>query len=341
MLPDRNSPSRRNPWSRRLIVFLAGVVAAALVLWLVPTQWYITAPGAAIDTATLVSVKGGQARPGKLYMMVVTTQPANLFWYLYAKLDHRAVLETPTEFLGDVEDYDKYVELARRMMADSQQSARAVGENLAGYGQGARSVGVQVTDFTATSPAKGVLQPDDVIIGLDGQPVTGMPDLRDLLARVAAGTPVRVKVRRGQTELFLTVPTQEHPDPARKGTAALGVYIKDALLFDVPVPVTIKTGAITGPSAGLMFTLQIVDQLTPGGITHGKVVAGTGTIQPDGSVGAIGGVQQKVYAAEAANAAVFFVPVANYTDAKAVATRIEVVPVENARDALNWLKSHP
>lgn len=329
--------SRRPLWSRRLLLLAGTVLVAALTLWLVPTPYYITAPGAAIDTARLVGVQGGTAHDGRLLMLVVTTQPANLFWYLYAQADSRAELETREQFLGEIEDYPKYVELTRRMMADSQQTAKAVALYLAGYGQGVRSHGAEVTDLTGDSPSKGFLVAGDVVIELEGRPVTSAVTLREALSGVTPGKAVAVRVRRAKAELSLTVPTAKHPE---HGGAALGVFIKDALTFDIPLDVQIKAGLITGPSAGLMFTLQIIDQLTPGGITGDMRVAGTGTIEADGAVGPIGGVQQKVFAAEAAGARVFFTPRQNYDAAKAVATRIEVVPVDNVRDALTWLREH-
>ena len=316
---------------------ILGLSMAGSTLWFTPTKHYITAPGAAVDTARMVSVDGGQARPGRLHMLIVTSQPANLFWYLYARLDPRAELETPEQFLGEVEDYEKYVELTRRMMAESQLTAKAVALHEAGYGRGARSEGVEITDLTTGSPSTGVLMPGDIILELQGRAVTKVADLRDVLARVPAGRVVTAKVRRGKQELNLVVPTSEHSDPQRKGTAALGIFIKDYLVFDVPIPVQIRSGLITGPSAGLMFTLQIIDQLTPGGLTGDMVIAGTGTIEHDGSVGSIGGVRQKVFAAEVAGASVIFVPRENYPAAAAAATRIQVVPVDNVRDALNWL----
>lgn len=337
----RNWYSRRNKWSRRLLWFLLGFLIAGSVAWFTPTHWYITAPGAAIDTSGLVSVQGGQAHRGHLYMLVVTTEPANLFWYIYAKLDpHRADLETPKEFLGDIEDYSKYMELTRRMMFDSQQTARAIGLYQAGLGRGTMPIGAEITDLTATSPAKGVFQPNDIVVAIEGNPITSAQALRTAMVPVKPGAVVTVRVKRAGKEVELRVPTGENPDPARAGTAAFGIYVKDAVLFDVPVPVNIKAGQITGPSAGLMFTLQIVDQLTPGGITGGRVVAGTGTIEADGTVGAIGGVKQKVFAAEAAGAKVMFVPRANYADAASVATRLQLVPVDRAEDALNWLRTH-
>jgi PDZ domain-containing protein len=315
-----------------------GFIFAGSVLWFTPTAWYITAPGAAIDTSRLIDVPGGQPHRGKLYMMVVTTQPANLFWYVYAKADRRAILETPAQFLGNVEDYSKYVELTRQMMADSQKTAEAIALHLAGYGKGVTTNGVKVFDLTTDSPSKGLLTKDDVIIGIDGKPVTNQAELRAILTATAPGTRVQVRIRRGSAEQTVAVTTYENP--SNKGSAALGVLIMDNLVYDVPVAVNIHAGAITGPSAGLMFTLQIIDQLTPGGITGGLKVAGTGTIEPDGSIGEIGGIQQKVYAAETAGASVFFAPRGNYEEARKVATRVELVPVDKVTDALQWLQAH-
>ncbi|HYF95630.1 MAG TPA: S16 family serine protease [Symbiobacteriaceae bacterium] len=333
------SYGRRTPWTRRLLVLLISLTALGLTLWFTPTPWYITAPGAAVDTGGMVAVAGGSAHPGRLFMLVVTTQPANLFWYLYAKLDLRAELETPQQFLGDIEDYDKYLELTRRMMADSKQTAMAIGLKEAGYGRGTVPVGAEITDLAAGSPNQGVFQPGDVIIAIEGRPVSSASDLRTALQGFRPGDLLAVRVKRGGKELDLRAATAESTDPARKGQPVFGIFIKDSLLFDVPLEIRIKTGAITGPSAGLMFTLQIVDQLTPGGITRGKVVAGTGTVEADGSVGAIGGVRQKVFAAETAGANVIFVPRSNYPDAAGVATHITVVPVDRVEDALAWLRS--
>lgn len=333
--------SRRRPWVRRLLVLGLLIGVAGGVLGFTPTPWYITAPGAAIDTSRMITVQGGKPHRDNLFMLIVQTEPANLFWYLYARLDRRAVLESPQEFLGPgIEDYQEYLEETRRMMADSQATAKAVAEQLLGYGKGAVPSGVEITNFLPDSPAAAVLKKGDVIVEAAGRPVRSRADLTAVLTATPAGKSVPVRVRRGGAEASLVVPTGEQTDPARKGQAAFGVYIADSLNFDVPIPVDIHAWEITGPSGGLMFTLQIIDQLTPGGITGGVPIAGTGTVQADGSVGPIGGVQQKVYTAETAGAKVMFVPRKNYQDAKQVATRIELVPVDRVQDALAWLKEH-
>lgn len=332
--------SRRTPWTRRLLLLLLSLTAFGLILWFTPTPWYITAPGAAVDTGGMVRVEGGEARQGRLFMLVVTTQPANLFWYLYAKLDSRADLETREQFLGTIEDYEKYQELTRQMMQDSKQTAMAIGLKQAGYGRGTIPVGADITDLATGSPNMGVFQKGDVVVAVNGKPVATADDLRAALQGVRPGEALPVMVKRAGKEIDLQASTTESTDPERKGQAIFGIFIKDSLLFDVPVDIHIRTGAITGPSAGLIFTLQIVDQLTPGGITGGRVVAATGTVEANGSVGAIGGVKQKVYAAEVAGADVMFVPRSNYADAASVVSRLTLVPVDRVEEAVAWLRAN-
>jgi PDZ domain-containing protein len=330
----------RRSFGRRFFALLAAVGLVAALLWFTPTPYYVTAPGAAIDTSRLVAVPGGEVRRDHLYMLIVASQPANLFWYLYARLDPRAELETAESFLGGLENYEQYEEISRRMMRDSREIAKAVALQQLGYGRGVQAAGAEVTGLLQNSPARGYLQPGDVITAVADRPVSTADELRAALQAIPGGQTVTLRIERGGRTLTLSVPTVPHADPERAGSAALGVYIADALRFDVPLPVTVASGQITGPSAGLMFTLQIIDQLTPGGITGGLRVAGTGTIEPDGRVGAIGGVKQKVYTAEAAGADVIFVPQANYAAALAAATRIQVVPVTHVQEALAWLRTH-
>ena len=329
--------SRRWKVPRRLLWSIAGILLLAAALWFVPTPYYVTAPGAAIDTSRVVQVEGGHPRRGDLYMLIVTSRPANLFWYLYSKFDSRVRLETRTEFLGEIPDYQQYLVLTRRMMENSQQTAKALGLKWAGRGSGVEQIGAEITGLLSGSPVHGVLQPGDIITAVEGEPVRTAEELADRVRRLTPGSPVVLSLLREGQELRLKVPTGAQSDPQRQGEAALGVYITDAFRFDLPVPVEIRTGSITGPSAGLMFTLQIIDQLLPTGITGGLRVAGTGTVEPDGRVGAIGGVQQKVFTAEAAGAEVMLVPRENYQEALAVATRVQVVPVSTVEEALSVL----
>jgi PDZ domain-containing protein len=115
----------------------------------------------------------------------------------------------------------------------------------------------------------------------------------------------------------------------------LGILAVD----NFPFPVTISVSDIGGPSAGLMWALGLDDLLTPGDLTGGRTVAGTGEIFPDGTVGPIGGVENKVAAAKGAGATVFLVPAGeNYRDARAVAGDLRLVPVHSFQDALDFLQ---
>ena len=110
--------------------------------------------------------------------------------------------------------------------------------------------------------------------------------------------------------------------------------------MNFPVDVEIDSRNIGGPSAGLMFTLEIIDELTPEDITHGHRIAGTGTINADGEVGAIGGMRQKTFGAIDAGAEYLLVPSANYLEAtEAAGDKIKVVEVGNIQDAMTFLNS--
>ena len=106
-----------------------------------------------------------------------------------------------------------------------------------------------------------------------------------------------------------------------------------------PFPITISSGDIGGPSAGLMWALGLYDLLTPGDLTGGRTIAGTGQIEPDGTIDPIGGVQQKIAAARAAGATVFLLPRRNLADAREVARGLPLVPVDRFQDALAYLQS--
>jgi len=113
-------------------------------------------------------------------------------------------------------------------------------------------------------------------------------------------------------------------------------------LTEAPFPIEIQAGDVGGPSAGMMHAIAIIDTLTEGELTQGRIIAGTGTIAPDGSVGSIGGIRQKVVAAEAAGADIILVPLGNYESALTAERRdIEIVPVATLGEALAYLEGLP
>lgn len=183
-------------------------------------------------------------------------------------------------------------------------------------------------------PAAGRLRPGDVITAVDGHAVT---DLGPLVARIGGrrpGQPVRLTIVRAGRSLVVSVPTVADPqNPAR---AFIGIETAERHRFPFQVSINLKD--VGGPSAGLMFTLGIIDKLTPGNLAAGRTIAGTGTISDDGQVGPIGGIQQKIPGARAAGATVFLTPAANCAAAKSVAPPgLRLVRVRSLADALHAL----
>nr|WP_255459637.1 S16 family serine protease [Micrococcus sp. TA1] len=161
-----------------------------------------------------------------------------------------------------------------------------------------------VADFAPESQATGVLQAGDQLVSAGGVEVTGLEGLKDQLNR-SDGHTVDLGIVRDGTGSTVQVPVYPGPD----GSWLLGVYLDSD--FEFPVDVTISLEDVGGPSAGMMFALGIIDEMTPGAMTGGRHIAGTGTIDPDGTVGEIGGIVQKVAGAREAGAEHFLAPAGN------------------------------
>lgn len=191
---------------------------------------------------------------------------------------------------------------------------------------------VAVGTVLEDSPAEGKLRAGDEFVRVDGQRVQGPRQVGRLISQRKPGDPVDLVVRRDGELVRLTLVTEPAPDdPSR---AIVGVI--PTLVYVSPIDVTIKLGNVGGPSAGLMFSLSVVDKLTPGPLTGGEHVAGTGTIDARGHVGAIGGIQQKMAGARGDGADLFLAPKSNCSDVVGNVPRgLTVVPVQTLDDAID------
>ncbi|MGL5850694.1 MAG: YlbL family protein [Phycicoccus sp.] len=202
-----------------------------------------------------------------------------------------------------------------------------------------RALGRQVTQTVTVgsilegSPSSGVLEVDDVLVSVDGDAASSADAVRAAVQRAAPGSPVPVVVERDGSRRELQVPTAESD-----GRTVLGVGLN--LDYDLPVEATLNTGEVGGPSAGLMFSLAIYDVLTPGELTGGTEVAGTGTMSDAGTVGPIGGVRQKMVGARDAGAAWFLAPAEDCAQVVGnVPDGIRVVRVGTFDDALEAVQA--
>jgi PDZ domain-containing protein len=225
-------------------------------------------------------------------------------------------------------------------MSQSQRDAITAALLELGYKPTSRQV--TVGDVQSDAPAAAVLQSGDAIVAVNGRTVGDITTLRDLVAAHPVGTTLTVTVERDGKRRDVSVKTIDSGETDHR--PILGITPDQQATFaKVRVTIGVNPQDVGGPSAGLAFSLGIIDRLTPGALTGGRTVAGTGTIDGFGHVGPIGGIQQKIYGALDNGATVFLAPAGDCADAKQVApdslTLVRVETLHGAIDALDAIRS--
>jgi PDZ domain-containing protein len=301
-------------------LLLIGSIVGAVMLASSPSPYVVERPGPAFDTLGQVEVAGEivplidipdetvYATEGTLDLLTVyidgsPQQPIAWVDVVVAWFDPSKTV-VPVELVYPDDQTDEEADEASAIaMANSQRYAIAAALTEVGLEYTSR---VQIAAVAEGFPADGVLEVDDLVLAVGGQEVSDVEELRARLGESGPGVAVDLLVRRGDADLTLTLtPVASEED----GFPVIGVGANS--LFEFPIDVRIQLERVGGPSAGMMFALGIYDKLTPGALTGGEQVAGTGTISPDGEVGAIGGIVQKMYGARAAGADWFLAPTAN------------------------------
>lgn len=287
----------------------------------------------------MVTVEGADRDDrGKFFLVFVAQQRAGLWSLIYGYLHPYIEVQRLSSVLPPGMQEQDYRRLLEQWMQESKNTAQVIALRRAGYDVEIISEGVVVAGFLEQSPSQGILRKGDLITAIDGERTLLAGEVISHVQQRRVGEPVALTVRRGSETIDLDVITAPHPDDPK--LPALGVYISTLDWEPVlPIGIELKTGEIAGPSAGLMFVLEILNQLLPGDLTGGELIAGTGTIDISENVGPIGGVFQKVIAAERAGAQYFFVPVENYEEAKKAVHHITLVPVRTLQEALDYLDS--
>lgn len=317
---------------------------------LVPSPYVIEQPGPVFNTLGNVQIDGKTVplidipdettypTRGALDLLTVSTvgDRANLpnwFEVVSAWLDpSKAVLP-----LNDVYPVGYSVQDSnddgRIQMANSQKDAIAAALTELGYDIPRV---VTVGALTDDSAAKGILEPGDVIVSVDGKSVTSVLDMRAVIAASGAGKPLPIEIERNGEKMSVSVTpklSDENP-PA----PIVGVY--PSIEYTFPFSIDIQLQNVGGPSGGQMFALGIIDKLTPGELNGGSKVAGTGTIDGTGVVGPIGGIRQKLYGALRAGATWFLAPKSNCNEVVGhVPQGLTVVAVSTLKDSLAALKA--
>jgi PDZ domain-containing protein len=329
---------------RRVGPIILGILAFMSVAFLVgatfvPLPYYLFKPGAVRDTEPLIEVEGTEVYPsdGSIGYTTVSLRQATLLGLAQGWLDDDIDIIDRDRVLGG-RDVEENRELNRQAMSSSKQVATQVALERLGYEVDV-TVGQVVSEVEEGFPAEGDVEIGDIIVAVDGEPFDDEQDLTRLLRDEEPGDEVTVSLRSATgSEREVELALAASPDDRDK--AVMGVRVAPVVLeYEFPFEVTIDTGDVGGPSAGLAFTLGIIDDLTPGDLTGGTDIAVTGTIAGDGTVGPVGGTGQKAAAARDAGIRLFLVPSDDYEDAVARAgDDLDVVAVDTVDQALEVLR---
>lgn len=324
----------------RWIVFgLVGIVLIFLAFFVPIPVLYEYLPGPAPKVDRLITIDGARTYSSegafRLTTVSVDTQVTFVEWVV-SGFDPQKAVVTREQVTGG-QSLNRLQQQQEEQMSESNQSAKEVALAALGIakpkGEGARVVGT-----LPDNPAHGVLLEDDVILEVGDQKVDTVCDAGRAIDRYEVGERIDVTVRRkGRLKTFALDTVANPQDPA---SPFIGVAMDEVnYSFDPGLDVDFDPGEIAGPSAGLMFALQIYDQLTPDDLTNGRQIAGTGEIGCDGGVGPIGGVEQKVAGAAREGAEIFLAPTLNAKAAREAAGEgIQVVSISTFSEAVEFLE---
>jgi PDZ domain-containing protein len=314
-------------------------VAIGLVGAYVQIPYYSLGPGPAKDVAELVRVDGERTYPSSglffLTTVSVSTRPVTLFEAVVTWADPAVSLIAREDLIPPGVTDEQQDQFNAMDMEESKYSA--VIAALRAVGLEAPPVpGAYVIAVAAGFPASKDLRPGDIVIAANGVATKDAAALGKQLSGRPIGTQHTLRVLRGSDEITVKLRTIASPGDDRTKSPVIGAKLGPA--FRLPLSVTVDSQNIGGPSAGLAFALSMADALTKEDLTRGHRIAVTGTIDINGNVGLVGGVEFKVRAAEREGADIFLVPKDEVAQANSVASDLEVIGVSTLEEAIAVLR---
>lgn len=349
--PPPGRQSHRHHWPAVLVGLLVVLILAAAVASHVTLGYYAELPGQAQPVTSLITVPRGRADHlhGSILLTDIAVASVNALQFLPDELSSTTTVVPSADLTGGLPAREFDLE-GTVDMEEAQMTAEAVALRQLGYPVPERNGGVTLYALVPGTPAYRSLQVGDVVTAVDGVPTLDPPALVAAVDRHRPGQSVTLSVGS------VADPSAAHPVTLRLGAQRDGSTIRPILgipyslatgadgmgtqpVYTMPLHLAIDSDGIGGPSAGLAFTLGLLDRLGGGDLTGGRVVAATGTIDPNGAVGEIGGLPQKTVAVERAHASVFLVPAAQVAIARAHATAgLQVIGVRSLSQALAVLR---
>jgi PDZ domain-containing protein len=327
-----------------LAIFVVFLAAIALV---VPTNNYLEMPGTTEPLGQMVQVDGKKdERKGDFFLTTVQIARANLAMLIYSHFDPFATVYSAQQLMGGMNN-EQFNLVNQFYMQTAQNTAVAQAFKQAGKPFELKYDGVYVLQIANNSTFKNDLQIADTVTKVNDQQFKSSTEMIKYVSAQKVGAPVTIE--------FTRMDGSQHSSKGKfiklsNGKTGIGITLTDHTEAVTDPKATINAGAIGGPSAGMMFTLEIYSQLTGKDLRQGREIAGTGTIEVDGSIGQIGGVDKKVATASKEGAVVFMCPDSgdknpannNYLAAKNAAkklnTKMKIVPVKTIHGAIDYLE---
>jgi PDZ domain-containing protein len=331
---------RLSRWSGRLIALGLVLLAVFAVLYVVPSDKYIFLPDKAHPVDPLVQVPASAAAPdrdaGGIYFVDVIVRKASLLEKLFPGYRDGADVVPAHAVVPPGANDAQRRKLDLQEMQRSQEIASAVALRALGRKVEARPTGVVIDAVDPKAPASGELHVSERIVAVDGTSVRTTTDLRRLLQERKPGSTVTLTVVGAQGRRDVAVQTT-----AADGRTVIGIVVEQGVEVKLPLAVRIDSGQIGGPSAGLAFALDVMEELGRD-VDRGHKVAATGELALDGSVLPVGGLKQKTIGARKTGVDLFLVPAGdNAQVARRYADGLRVVPVKSFRQALSALATLP
>ena len=321
--------------NKLLKIILITYTFAIFPFGFVKSDYYFMSPGPPYQWNIEIENVQTYEYEGNLYQLTVRRDEANYFVYAWARLNSQIDLYPREVILPDGVTPQELSEISIQNMMTSENVAIAVALDSLNYDIQSEGDGVLVVGLLDDSPVKDKLIKNDLIVSINNELVKSVSEFISMLRTYEIGDTVNIGLIRNEQELIIETKLIEHVEYENEPMVGFLASTPNQQ-FIFPFEVDIKTGNVGGPSAGMMMALNVYNLLTEDDITNGKKIAGTGTIEIDGSIGPVGGVKQKVIAAKRANAGLILVPIANYEEASVFADdNTQIVAVDSFDNALN------
>ncbi|KGR73790.1 SepM family pheromone-processing serine protease [Ureibacillus sinduriensis] len=337
--------------------FLYMIILFVIVFFLsfYKLDYYIMKPGSAYNVSEFVTVEDGDKNhEGTMSLMTVAMAQATPLTYAVSYFSEYEEVFKEEEVRQEEEDEKEYSVRQLKLMSDSQFNALYVAFQKANLPYTIEYHGVTVLNVLADGAADGELEPGDEIVEIDGVMIEKAQELTEILSAKKENEAVELVIDRDDKLLDRTIKLKPIPGSEKVG---IGITYSESKLIKTDPNVKVDADKIGGPSAGLMFTLEILNQLLDDDLTKGYSIAGTGEMNEDGTVGRIGGIEKKVVAADRDGVEIFFAPDDEITQAmlqinpnlksnydvavetaEKIDTDMEIVPVKTIDDAIDYIE---